>query len=174
MKTMKFKLIFLLIGLIIFSASQVMAQYYCTNSNWSANSDARWWNYNTSAEYALTAKQITEINKLRKNSYEKKIPIENELRSLRIKYQTVNSYSEPDIQELKSLRNSIRDKEGKIDNINLQTEVQVRKLLTEKQLTYFDNDNYAWWNMSDNCWYAGNINMNSRRQMMMSRRNNCW
>ncbi|MCF8303599.1 MAG: periplasmic heavy metal sensor [Bacteroidales bacterium] len=174
MKTRNFRFTFFLAGLIIFSASQSMAQHHCCNSNWSANANAQWWNYNTPAEYALSAEQITEINKLRKNSYEKKLPIENELRSLRMEYQAANSSSELDVEKLKSLRSSIRDKEEKIDDINLETKVQVRRLLTEKQLTYFNNNNYSWWDMSENCWNAGNSDMKSRRQMMMSRRNNCW
>lgn len=174
MKTGKFKMAFLLVGLIVFSASQAMAQHHCCNSNWSANTDAQWWNYNTPAEYALTAEQITEVNELRKNSYEKKLPIENELRSLRMEYQAANSNPELDVKKVKSLRSTIRDKEEKIEDINLETKVQVKKLLTEKQLTYFNNNNYNWWDMSENCWYAGNMDMKSRRQMMMSRRNNCW
>lgn len=174
MKTKNFKLTFLLAGLIVFSASQAMAQPHCCNSKWSANADAQWWNYNTPAEYALSAEQITEINDLRKNSYEKKLPIENELRSLRMEYQAANSNPVLDAEKPKSLRGNIRDNEEKIDDINLETKVQVRKLLTEKQLTYFNNNNYSWWDMSENCWYAGNMDMNSRRQMMMSSRNNCW
>ena len=174
MKTGKFKMAFLLAGLIVFSASQAMAQHHCCNSNWSANADAQWWNYNTPAEYALSAEQITEINELRKNSYEKKLPIENELRSLRMEYQAANSNPELDVKKVKSLRSTIRDKEEKIEDINLETKVQVKKLLTEKQLTYFNNNNYNWWDMSENCWHAGNMGMNSRKQMMMSRRSNCW
>ncbi|MEE4198690.1 MAG: hypothetical protein V2I54_13710 [Bacteroidales bacterium] len=174
MKTGKFKLTFLLTGLIIFLASQAMAQHHCCNSNWSAKADAQWWNYNTPVEYALTTKQITKINQLRKISYEKKLPIENELRSLRMEYQAANSNPDLDVQKLKSLRSSIRDKEEEIDNINLETKVQVRKLLTEKQLTYFNNNNYSWWDMSENCWRSGNMGMNSHRKMMMSQRNRCW
>mgnify|MGYP003638015076 CR=1 FL=1 len=174
MKTRKIKWTFLLGILVLFSASQVMAQPHCCNSKWSANADAQWWNYNTPAEYALTAEQITEINDLRKNSYEKKLPIENELRSLRMEYRAANSNPELDAKKVKSLRSTIRDKEEKIEDINLETQVQVKKLLTEKQLTYFNNNNYSWWDMSDNCWYAGNMDMKSSRQMMMSRRSNCW
>ena len=174
MKTGKFKMAFLLAGLIVFSASQAMAQPHCCNSNWSVNANAQWWNNNTPAEYALSAEQITEINELRKNSYEKKLPIENELRNLRMEYQAANSNPDLDVKKVKSLRSSIRVKEEKIEDINLETKVQVKELLTDKQLTYFNNNNYRWWDMSENCWYAGNMDMKSRRQMMMSRRSNCW
>jgi len=141
MKTRNFKLTFFIAGLIIFSASQAMAQPHCCNSNWSATADAQWWNYNTPAEYALSAEQITEINELRKNSYEKKLPIENELRNLRMEYQAANSNPDLDVKKVKSLRSSIRVKEEKIEDINLETKVQVKELLTEKQLTYFNNNN---------------------------------
>jgi Spy/CpxP family protein refolding chaperone len=174
MKTGKLKWMFLLAGLIALSVSQVSAQPHCCNSNWSANADAQWWNNNTPAEYALSAEQITEINKLRKNSYEKKLPIENELRSLRMEYRAANSNPELDVKKVKSLRSTIRDKEEKIEDINLETKVKVKKLLSEKQLTYFNNNNYRWWDMSENCWYSGNMGMNSHRKMMMSRRGNCW
>ncbi|MGK7396607.1 MAG: hypothetical protein ACNS62_18660, partial [Candidatus Cyclobacteriaceae bacterium M3_2C_046] len=113
-------------------------------------------------------------NELRKNSYEKKLPIENELRSLRMEYRAANSNPELDVKKVKSLRSTIRDKEEKIEDINLETKVQVKKLLSEKQLTYFNNNNYSWWDISENCWYSGNMGMDSRKQMMMSHRNNCW
>jgi Spy/CpxP family protein refolding chaperone len=174
MKTGKLKWMFLLAGLIALSASQVSAQPHCCNSNWSANADAQWWNYNTPAEYALSAEQITEINKLRKNSNEKILPLENELRSLRIEYRAANSNPELDVKKLKSLRSNIRDKEEKIEDINLETKVQVKKLFNKEQLAYFNNNQYNWWDMAENCWYSGNMGMNSRKQMMMSSRNHCW
>lgn len=174
MKTRNFKLTFLLAGLLALSASQIMAQHGCCNSNWSANTDAQWWNYNTPAEYALSAKQISEISQLRKNSNEKILLIENELHSSRMEYQTANSNPDMDVQKLKSLRSSIRNKEEKIEDINLETKAQIKKLLTKEQLTYFNNNQYTWWDMSDNCWYSGNTVMNSSNQMMMSQRNNCW
>ena len=174
MKTGKFKMAFLLAGLIVFSASQAMAQPHCCNSNWSANAGAQWWNNNTPAEYALTAEQITEINELRENSYEKKLPIENELRSLRMEYRAADSNPELDVKKVKSLRSNIRDKEEKIEDIDLETKAQIKKLLTKEQLTYFNNNQYTWWDMADNCWYSGNMRMNSRNQMMMSSRNHCW
>lgn len=174
MKTAKTKLTFTLAVLFALSLSQVMAQHGCCNSNWSANADTRWWNNNTPAEYALTAEQITGINKLRKNSYEKKLPIENELRSLRMKYQAANSDSDLDVKKVKSLRSSIRDKEEKIDDINLETKLKIQELLTDKQQSYFNNDKYTWWDMAENCWYAGNSETHSRRQKMMSRGKHCW
>jgi hypothetical protein len=87
MKSKRFRLTLVLAGLIVFSASQAIAQQYCCNSNWSSNADAQWWNYNTPSEYALTAEQITDINQLRKNCNEKILPVEKELRSLRMEYQ---------------------------------------------------------------------------------------
>ncbi|MGM0378004.1 MAG: hypothetical protein ACQEQ0_14645 [Bacteroidota bacterium] len=45
MCTKNIKLTFLLAGLMAISASQVMAQHHCGNSNWSANADAQWWNH---------------------------------------------------------------------------------------------------------------------------------
>ena len=174
MKTRNFKLTFLLGVLVLFSSSQAMAQHYCCNSKWSATADALWWNYNTPAEYALTTEQISETNQLRKNSNEKILPIENELRSLRMEYQAANSSPDLDVKKLKSLRSSIRDKEEKIEDINLETKAQIKKLLTKEQLTYFNNNQYTWWDMADNCWYSGNMRMNSRNQMMMSSHNHCW
>jgi hypothetical protein len=167
MKTRNFKLTFLLAGVIALSLSQVMAQPHCCNSNWSTNADAQWWNNHTPTEYALSAEQITRINKLRKNSYEKKLPIENELRRLRMEYQVTNSNPELDVKKAKALRTSIRDKENKINDINLETKLQIKKLLYKKQLTYFNNSQYTWWDMAENCWYTGNREMKSHC-------NNCW
>jgi len=163
-----------LVGLIVISSSLAMAQHYCCNSQWSSHADAQWWNYNTPAEYGLTADQISKINQLRKNSNEKILAIENELRSLEIEYLAVNTNADLDVQKLKSLRSSIRVKEEKIEDINLETKAQIKKLLTKEQLTYFNNNQYTWWDMADNCWYSDNMKMNSRKQMMMSSRNHCW
>jgi len=174
MKTRKIKLTFLLAGLIAFSTTQVMAQHHCGNSNWSPNADARWWNHNTPAEYALTAEQISEINKLRESSYEKKLPIKNELRSLRKEYQAANPSADLDVDKIKSLRSSIRDKEEKVDSINLETRLRIRKLLNKKQKAYFNNNKYTWWNMAENCWYSGNRELQLHRKRMMSHRRHCW
>lgn len=175
MKTKRLKLTtFLVAATFVFITSQAIGQPNCCNPKWSVNADTQWWNYNTPAEYALTAEQISEINKLRKESNEKTLTIENELRTLRMEYRAANSESNLDVEKVKSLRSNIRDKEEKIEDINLKTKVQIKKLLNEKQLAYFNNNQYNWWDMGENCWYNGKMGMSHGKQAMRSGRSRCW
>lgn len=154
--------------------TSVFSQNCCNNSKWSVNSNAGWWNYNTPDEYALTSDQITKITEIREESTKKSLPVENELRILRNEYRTENSSAELDVQKLKSLRKSIRNKEDKLEDINLDTRVQIKKILNKKQLEYFNDSQYSWWDMSENCWYSGNMNMRSGSKHMMSANRGCW
>ncbi len=149
------KLVFtvVLIGLIGFS-SQTFAQDYYSYDSWSGDAGMQWWNNNVPQEYALSSNQITKINKIRAKSNKKILPLQNELRSLRMRYDRYGSGS--DIQKIKSNRNKIRVLEAKISGINLATRVRIQKVLGKTQLTYFNNGGYGWWNMADDCWYSPN------------------
>jgi hypothetical protein len=74
-----------------------------------------------------------------------------------------------DIQKSKSLRSKIRDKEGKIEGINLDTQGQIKKILNKVQLQYFNNNQYDWWEMDENCWHSNKKVMHacSRRIMLV-------
>lgn len=162
-----------LLGVVTISTS-VYSQGCCSNSKWSFNSDAEWWNYNTPKEFALTSDQIKKINTIRVESTKESLPFENELRILRNEYNTENSKADLDVQKLKSLRKSIRNQEEKVEDINLETRVQIKKILNKNQVEYFNDNHYSWWNMTETCWYEGKMKMQSGRQHMMSANRGCW
>lgn len=154
--------------------TSAFSQNCCNNSKWSVNSNAGWWNYNTPSEYALTSDQISKITNIREESNKKSLPFENELRILRNDYRIENSKADLDVKKVKSLRNDIRNHEENIEDINLDTRVQIKKILNKKQLEYFNNDHYNWWDMAENCWYSGNMTMNSRSKQIVSAYRGCW
>lgn len=162
-----------ILGVFTISTS-VYSQGCCSNSRWSFNSDAQWWNYNTPKDFALTSDQIKKINTIRAESTMKSLPFENELRILRNEYSTENSKAELDVQKLKSLRKSIRNQGEKIEDINLGTRVQIKKILNKNQLEYFNNNHYSWWDMAENGWHDSKMNMPSDRSYMMSSNRGCW
>ena len=154
--------------------TSVFSQNCCNKSMRSVNSNAGWWNYNTPSEYALTSDQISKITSIREESNKKSLPLDNELRILRNDYRIENSKADLDVKKVKSLRNDIRNHEEKIEDINLDTRVQIKKILNKKQLEYFNNDQYSWWDMAENCWYTGDMNMRSGSKHMMSANRGCW
>jgi len=169
------KLVFALaiIGFLGIS-SQAFSQNYCYYDNWSNDAGMQWWNNDIPTEYALTADQISKVNVIRANSSEKILPLQNELQSLRMEFRGYNSNSDADAKELKSYRNKIRNLEDKISDINLDTQAQIKKMLSKEQLKYFNDGGYGWWDMADNYWHSDhNMMTSSGEQGMMMRNHGC-
>ena len=149
-------------------SSQAFSQNYCNYDNWTSSAGMQWWNNDIPTEYALSTDQISKINDVRANSSEKILPLQNELKSLRMEFRGYNSNSDADIQKIKSYRNKIHNLEDKISDINLDTRVQIKKMLSKEQLTYFNDGGYGWWNMADNCWHSNqNMMLSGERRMTM-------
>ena len=153
--------------------TQVFSQNCRNYAAWTSNSNAQWWNYQTPQEYALSSDQISKMNDIRATSSKKNQPIYEELRALRVEYNTHISSLEPDIKKMETLRGKIRDKEEKVEDINLSTRSKVKNILNKEQLQYFKDSNYYWWNMSENCWHTGSRMMQHRNKRMMDCGHRC-
>ena len=160
-----------IIGLLLISVWG-FSQSYWHNSNWSDNSGYSWWNYNTPSEYVLTSQQVSKMNKIRNENHKKSLKIKKEIQDLRWEYSEINSSTNPDTDKLESLRKKIINKEQQLWDANIKTKTQIRKMLNKRQLAYFNNNNYRWWNMDRNCWYNDDAGMYSSRTRWNKR--NCW
>jgi len=126
------------IGIMALSA-KAFSQGYCYWDNWQTSAGASWWNNYIPAQYALSADQITEINKTRAKYNEKILPLQNKLRSLRIEFRGYDTRHDADISKIKSSRKQIRDLEDKISDLRLDTRAKINNLLTKEQKLYFND-----------------------------------
>lgn len=162
---------------VLFASSQVFSQGYCNWDNWNAGTGVAWWNNNVPAQYALTAEQITTINANRTKYNQKILPLQNELRAVRIEYRGYSNRYDADINKIKSYRKQIRNLEDKIDDLRLDARGKINKVLTKEQRLYFNNGNYGWWDAEENWWHSGGRGMmRSGRmgRMMNMDRGMCW
>jgi|GEM_PF-1419394 len=155
--------------------SQVFSQNYCYYDSWNKNADRKWWNYNTPSEYALSSDQIAKINEIRATSTEEVEPLQNELTTLKEQYHAYNTSADADIKKLKSYASQIRILEGKISDINLETQFKIKEILTKEQLTYFNDKGYGWWDMYNCHWRSGRYRTTGAGQKSMrGHRGCCW
>jgi len=170
MLKLKMLVAFAVIGLVALS-TQAFSQGYCYWDNWQTSAGASWWNNNILAQYALSAEQITEINKTRAKYNEKILPLQNELRSLQIEFRGYDTRYDADINKIKSYRKQIRDLEDKISDLRLDTRGEINKLLTKEQKLYFNDGGYGWWDMGRNWWHSGGNGMMGSGHMGSQMRN---
>jgi len=156
-------------------SSLVFAQDYCYYDNWSRGAGAQWWNNNVPTQYALTAEQITKINDIRNKNYDKILPLQNELRAMRIEYRGYAARLDADISKIKSYRKKIRNLEDKISDLRLDARGKINKVLTKEQRLYFNDGGYGWWDGDSNWWHScGNDNwMSGRRGNRMMKGHGC-
>ena len=163
--------------LVIFASSQAFSQGYCNWDNWNSGRDAAWWNNNVPAQYALSAEQITTINTIRTKYNKKILPLQNELRAVRIEYRGYDSRYDADVSKIKSYRKQIRNLEDKIGDLRLDARGEINKVLTKDQRPYFNSGNYGWWDGERNWWHSGGRGMmRSGRmgRMMDMNGDRCW
>ncbi len=138
-------------GVLTFTATSY-AQNYCYWDNWQQGAGMGWWNNNVPAKYALSADQITKINDLRTRYSEKIVPLQNELRALRMQIRGYASRFDADVNKIKDYRKQARKLEAKIDDYRLDLRKDINKVLTKEQRLYFTNGGYGWWD-ADNGWW---------------------
>jgi Spy/CpxP family protein refolding chaperone len=164
-------------GIVLFSTA-VFAQDYCNHNN---DYDLGWWNYNVPSQYQMQPDQIKEINDLRLQYDKDIIPLQNELRALRIEMRGYMNRTDFDPGQVKDYRNQIRDIEDQIADYRLDYRKNMNNFLTDNQKTYFNNSANGWWDgFYDRCdWdYDGDM-MNDYdygNNRMMNGRNSarCW
>lgn len=139
---LKFKVLFIsaVFGLVALS-TQAFSQNSC---NW--NNGPAWRSSNIPAQYALTADQVTKIEKTRVKYNEKILPLQNELRTLRIEFRGYDSRYDAEIGKIRAHRKQIRNLEDKIYDLRLNARGEINKLLTKEQKLYFNNGGYGMMN----------------------------
>lgn len=153
------------IGMLAF-ATQGFSQGYCYWDNWKMGAGSGWWNNNVPTQYALSAEQITKINDIRAKYSKKILPLQNELRSLRIESRGYSSRYNADVDKIKDFRNNERKLEARIDDYRLDMRKDIGKLLTEEQRVYFNEGGYGWWDTDGNWWHEGSHGMRGMMHQM--------
>ncbi|NOZ62554.1 MAG: hypothetical protein GXO74_12855 [Calditrichaeota bacterium] len=143
--------------------SSVFSQAGCPFDKWQKNASAQWWNSNVPVKYALAAKEVKELNKIRNKNSKKIIPLQEELQILKIEFGRYLGQSEIDIREIKSFRKKIFHLEEKILKLQLETRDKIAKILTKKQKRYFYNGGYGWWDKETNWWHSKSQNKSGSR-----------
>ena len=144
---LKFKVLFIsaVFGLAALS-TQAFSQGSCYWDNGQVNAGPALQNNNVPAQYALTADQITKIEKTRVKYNEKILPLQNKLRALRIEFRGYDSRYDAEIGKIKSHRTQIRNLEDKIYDLRLNARGEINKLLTKEQKLYFYNSGHGMMN----------------------------
>ena len=110
--------------------------------------DGWWSNSNVPSKYQLSPEQITKTREIRSQYDDEIIPLQRELRSLRMEARGYALRSDAEIGKIKSYRKDINNLSDKIEDIRLNAKVEINKLLTKEQRAYF-GDNYGRWDMND-------------------------
>jgi len=157
--------------LVLTMTSLSFSQGYCYWDNWGPQADIGWWNNNVPTQYALSVDQVKKLNELRSKFSEKILPLQNELRSLRMQYRAYAMRGDADIDHLKDYRKEIRKIEDKIDDYRLDLRKNINKVLTKEQRVYFSQNGYGWWDGPDNWWHRG---AGHQRMRMNMNYRSCW
>ena len=119
------------------------------SSSASAQGYDGWWsNSNVPSKYQLSPEQITKTREIRSQYDDEIIPLQKELRSLRMEARGYASRSDAEIGKIKSYRKDINNLDDKIEDLRLEARAEINKVLTKEQKAYF-GDNYSRWDMND-------------------------
>lgn len=140
-------LLFVLISITVVS---IPAQAHwggcCSDKDWHGWSNTDW-----PDQYQLTVDQLTKVKEIRVELSKSVAPLVEKLRTARSEYATAETAAEPDADKLKSIRRSISGLEEKIDNLRIDANASINKVLSKTQRTYVtEHSNCDWWDM-DNC-----------------------
>ncbi len=103
-------------------------------------------NANVPQKYQLSADQMTSIRDLRSQYDDQIIPLQRELRSLRMEARGYASRSDAEIGKINSYRKDINNLNDKIEDLRLNAKAEINKVFTKEQRAYF-GDNFGWWDM---------------------------
>lgn len=137
--------------------------------------DGWWSNANVPQQYQLSAEQTTKVREIRSQYDDEVIPLQRELRALRIEARGYASRSDAEIDKIKSYRKDVNNLEGKIEDLRLEARADINNVLTKEQSVYF-GDSYDRWDMNDGMMMGHMMNgmgMHGNRSMM-SGRWGCW
>ncbi len=172
-KHKKLALIVPLLGTIMLlslfsSSASAQGMGRCMNSY-----DGWWSNSNVPSKYQLSPEQITKTREIRSQYDDEIIPLQRELRSLRMEARGYALRSDAEIGKIKSYRKNINNLSDKIEDLRLEARSEINKVLTKEQRAYF-GDNYGRWDMNDGMMMGNMMDGMGMRDMcsMMSESNN--
>ncbi|MHB1687876.1 MAG: Spy/CpxP family protein refolding chaperone [Ignavibacteriaceae bacterium] len=147
-----------LLGLI-FLSSNITAQSYGGKHHNNNYYDRGWWNSNVPSQYQLTPDQIKGMNQYRTDYDTKIIPLQKELRALRIEMRGYINRNNMDPGKIKDYRKQIREIENQIEDYRLEARDKINGILTDNQRVYFNDNSIGWWDvMYDKCgWGYGDM-----------------
>jgi len=123
----------------------------------------------------MTENQAAKINNIREWNNEKIIPIQNKLVKLRKAFDNLEVNMKAGLKKLRPYRVKIWRLEDEILDINKRTELQIRKMLDNIQLGFFNSGGYGWWSIADSCWSSAQDKLLNRNQrILMSDRGFSW
>ena len=130
--------IFLLSGAFIVRAQSVEENKPA--KDWSYNS-SDWCNTNVPIKYRLTTKQMSSILYLQSKYDEILLPEIEKLKTLRKDIKNLNAESADNRSK------KIQRLEEKLFELRLEARIEIRNILSPKQITYFDDFIFSkWWN----------------------------
>ncbi len=154
---------------------QILSENHYHPDNWTNTADKHWWNKTVNPEYELSENQAVKINDIREWNNEKIIPIQNKLVKLREAFDNLEINMKAGLKKLRPYRVKIWNLEDEILDINRITELQIRKMLNNVQLGFFNSGGYDWWSIVDSCWSSAQGKLLNRNQrMLMSDRGFSW
>lgn len=154
---------------------QILSGDHYHPGNWTNTADKHWWNKTVDPEYELSENQAAKINNIREWNNEKIIPIQNKLVKLRKAFNNLEVNMKAGLKKLRPYRVKIWNLEDEILDINKRTELQIRKILDNVQLGFFNSGGYDWWSIVDSCWSSAQDKLLDRNQrMFMSDRGFSW
>ena len=160
---------------IIANTEEDFSESHSHHNYWTKNADKHWWNKKAYPEYALSEIQTAKINNIRVWNKEKIIPIQNNLVKLRKAFDNLEVNMKTGLKKLRPYRVKIWNLEDEILEINKKTEQQIKKMLNNVQLGFFNSGGYDWWNIVDSCWSSAHDKLLNRNQrMLMSNRGFSW
>ncbi len=159
----------LAVAVTIAGGERDFSETHSHHNHWTKNADKHWWNQNVHPEYALSETQIAEINVIRLWNNEKIIPIQDKLKKLRIAFDGLEMNVKNNLKKLRLYRVKIWNLEDEILDINKRTELQIRKMLNDVQLRFFNSGGYDWWSIVDSCWSSVHDKLLNRNQRILMR-----
>jgi Spy/CpxP family protein refolding chaperone len=108
--------------------------------------DGGWSNASVPQQYQLSAEQMTRVRDIRSQNDDMIIPLQRELRALRMEVRGYAARPDAETGKIKSYRKDINNLEDKIQDLRLDARAEIQKTLAKEQRAYFGNS-YDWWDM---------------------------
>ena len=154
---------------------QILSGDHYHPDNWTNTADKHWWNKTVDPKHELSENQVAQLNKIREWNNEEVKHIQSKLVRLRKAFENLKINMQGELRKLRPNRVKIWNLEDEILFINKKTEQQIKKMLNNVQLGFFNSGGYDWWSVVDSCWSSAHDKLLNRNQrMLMSDRGFSW